>query len=225
MAKETSKTKKASAKKSRKKPRKKPQKKAGDPAELAALAALDIAAAQGWEAVTLAAAAKKAGVPEEDVRGLVKDRDGFPSVWGRMIDRRATEGATGMSGDPSLSVRDRLFDLLMARFDVLNERRAGFLAVLRALKGDPRLAAACLPSLYRSMGVMLDAAGAEAGGAAGAVKAAGLAAVHLKTLRAWAEDGSPDMAATMAALDGNLGMAERWAARLPCLSVRPFPEP
>lgn len=205
--------------------RKKPRKKAGDPAELAALAALDIAAAQGWESVTLSVAAEKAGVPEDDLRGLVKDRDGFLAPLGRMIDRRALEAAAGASGDPSLSPRDRLFDLLMARFDALNERRAGFLEVLRALKGDPRLAASCLPQLCRSMGVMLDAAGAETGGASGALKTAGLAAVYLKTLRAWAGDGSPDMAATMAALDGNLEMAERWAERLCRLPVRPFPGP
>ena len=62
---------------------------------------------------------------------------------------------------------------------------------------------------------MLEIANIKTTGIVGALRVKGLAAVWLATLRAWRHDESPDMAATMAALDRNLGHAERVARRLP----------
>ena len=55
--------------------------------------------------------------------------------------------------------RDRLFDLLMRRFDVLQQHRAGMLALLHDLPADPALALALSLATGRSMGWLLEAAG------------------------------------------------------------------
>ena len=69
---------------------------------------------------------------------------------------------------------------------------------------------------------MLEAAGIDAGGPAGALRTKGLMLVWLDVLRVWQSDESEDMARTMAHLDKRLALAER----LQGLAWRaPGPEP
>ena len=82
----------------------------------------------------------------------------------------------------------------------------------------PKLAAALLLATInvRSMGWMLEAAGVSALGPFDRLRAKGLLAVWLWTLRAWRRDTSDDLGATMAALDQALtqaGQAANWLAQ------------
>ena len=108
--------------------------------------------------------------------------------------------------------RDRLFDLLMRRFDVLQTHRDGMTALLRALPANPPLALALGAATLRSMGWMLEAAGVSATGWQGRLRANGLVAVWLYALRAWKDDESADLAATMAAIDKALDQAGRFSS-------------
>jgi hypothetical protein len=75
-----------------------------------------------------------------------------------------------------------------------------------------------------SMGWMLDGAGLSAAGLKGRLRAKGLLAVWVWTLRAWERDTGDDLAATMAALDKALdrvGQAETWLQGQPPSKVDP----
>jgi len=126
-----------------------------------------------------------------------------------MIDRRVLD----VIGEPdeSISARDQLFDILMERFEILNDYRAPLVSILESFCFDPKQAVISCPHLLRSMSWMLEAAGIETPGVRGALKVAGLTGVYLKTLRVWRDDESPDMSKTMAALDKDLGRAEHVA--------------
>jgi hypothetical protein len=108
------------------------------------------------------------------------------------------------------SRRDRLFDVLMRRFDAAAPYRAGVRALLADARRDPSMALCAAPRLLRSMTWSLEAAGIRTGGIVGTVRVKALAAVYLSVMRVWVDDESPDMAATMAALDGRLRRAERF---------------
>lgn len=180
--------------------------------EKAVNAALELAAERGWTRTTLSDIAEKAGVPLHELHEHFDDRCDILAAWGRRIDHAALENAG--RAEPGLSPRDRLFDLLMERFEVLNQNRDAATSILSSFRADPKQAVIGLPHLGRSMSWMLEAAGIGTGGIKGAVKVAGLTALYLKTLKTWMDDNSPDMGKTMAALDDNLGRAERWAERL-----------
>jgi hypothetical protein len=123
-------------------------------------------------------------------------------------------------------VRDRLFDLLMRRFDALQAQRAGILAVMRALPFDPCNALLLACATRRSMRWMLQAAGAAATGLTGELRVKGLMAVWLWAMRAWEKDDTEDLTVTMAALDVALARAEQaagWLAGRP--SVKGAAEP
>ena len=84
------------------------------------------------------------------------------------------------------TARDRLFDLLMRRIDVLQAHRAGVLALLRWLPADPCAAALLAAANLRCMRWMLEARGhRRPRGPRGQLRRKGLLAVWLWTVRAW----------------------------------------
>jgi hypothetical protein len=179
-----------------------------DPATKLVDACLDLAEERGWAAVMPARAAERAGLSLADTYDIARDRAAILRLISRSIDRAVLQRIDVDAEDP---VRDRLFDVLMTRFDVLNERRFAYLAILQGLPASPVSALCSIPRLETSMRWMLNAADIQATGIAGDATVRGLTLVWLAVLRVWAQDESPDMAKTMAALDQRLVQAEQWA--------------
>ncbi|MEM7651208.1 MAG: TetR family transcriptional regulator [Pseudomonadota bacterium] len=174
--------------------------------------ALELAQELGWAQVRLADVADRAGVSLPELFDIVDDKTDILVLFGKMVDRRVLE-AIG-EPDPEISARDQLFDILMERFEILNDYRPGLLAILESFKFDPKQAVISAPYLCRSMSWMLELAGIDTGGVRGAVKVAGLTGVYLKTLKVWKEDESTDLAKVMSALDKDLGRVEQFANTL-----------
>jgi AcrR family transcriptional regulator len=177
-------------------------------------AALTMAGEEGWRAVSVRAAGERAGIDPITARRTVRCKAGLLAAIADRVDAGMREALDEDATDPSIPVRDRLFEALMARLDVLTERRAAYVSILEGLPRDPATALATLPSLGRSMARTLDAVGERTLPPFGPLKVKGLALVWLATLRTWMTDESPDMAATMKALDGYLARAEEAANTL-----------
>jgi ubiquinone biosynthesis protein COQ9 len=167
--------------------------------------ALDLAAERAWTNVTLNDIAKASSVSLAVLHEHFEDKSDIIGGLGRLVDKKVLEG---YKADSSISPRDRLFELLMDRYDALNEYRDGLVSVLESFKSDPKDLVLCLPHLCKSMNWMLEAAGMDANGWAGALRLAGLTGLYVKNLRVWAKDESADLAKTMAALDRDLSRAE-----------------
>lgn len=168
-----------------------------------------LAADRGWARASVAAAAREASLPLDQARARFPSRAVLLIRFGRMADQAALADVPADG-----SVRDKLFDLLMHRFDTLQAHRNGVLTLLRALPTEPRTAILLGCATRRSMGWMLEAAGCTARGLRRKLRVRALIAVWLWTLRAWERDESADLSATMAALDAALGRAERVAGWL-----------
>ena len=192
----------------------KPPKDAPKDAKAAILeAALALAETQGWAHTLLPDIAREAGLSMEELYEHIEDKSDILVLLGRMIDKK-TLAACSVEPDPALSPRDRLFEILMERFDVLNDHRAALVSILDTFKCDPKQLVISSPHLGRSMSWILEAAGIETQGIRGAAKVAGLTALYLKTLHVWRDDESADLSKTMAALDKDLERAERFANTL-----------
>ncbi len=161
---------------------------------------------RGWRGASLIEAARDAGLD------VVRLRQRFPSKlavlvrFGTMADQAALAGAATEG-----AVKDRLFDMIMRRFDVLQAHRAGVLAVLDAAAMDPALGLFLGRLSTRSMGWLLEAAGVSALGLRGMLRAKGLLGVWLWAVRSWRDDNSLDLAATMTATDKALDRAGQLA--------------
>ncbi len=172
--------------------------------------AFDIAAKRGWRHVSVAEAARAAGLPLPRARRRFPGRAAILLRFGQAADAAALDSAADVG-----PVKDRLFDMLMRRIDVLQAHRAGVLALLRALPALPGAALLLEVATRRSMRWLLEAAGLDASGLNGLLHVRGLEAVWLWTVRAWARDESADLGTTMATLDQALQRAGEVSQWLP----------
>jgi ubiquinone biosynthesis protein COQ9 len=172
-------------------------------------AAFRLAGEEGWRDLNVAKAARAAGLSVAEARARFPSRAAILLRFGRLADQAAL-----LDAPDDGPVRDRLFDLLMRRFDVLQTHRAGVKALMRALPTDPPTALLLACATRRSMRWMLQGAGITATGARGALQVRGLLAVWVWGVRAWDRDESEDLSGTMAAVDIALQRAERVASWL-----------
>jgi ubiquinone biosynthesis protein COQ9 len=171
-------------------------------------AAFALAAEQGWRHVSAAAAARHAGLDLAIARQRFGSRGAILRKFGELADCAALTGA--VTEGP---VRDRLFDILLLRFDFLQTHRAGVLALTRVLPLEPALALCLARANLASMGWILEAAGIGSKGARGELRKRGLLAVWAYGMHAWMRDESADLSATMAAVDKALHRADALATR------------
>ena len=180
-------------------------KKADIPRHIVA-AALELAAVQGWRDTRLGDIAAAAKLTLAQVLAVYPSKAAIVAAFTREIDEAVVKVE-----DPDLAaqpVRDRLFDVIMRRFDALGPHKAAVRAIVRDTARDPVSAVCAACALGRSMAWMLEAARVDGSGLSGLVRKKGLGVVYLSVLCVWLNDDSEDMAKTMAALDRRLRRAE-----------------
>lgn len=183
-------------------------------------AALKLAASKGWRATTPADIAAAAGISLAALYERFRSKGAILEAFIRRIDRATLAGADKVAHDDTSSIRDRLFDLFMRRFDALDPHKQAVAALVRELPRHP-LASLCLGGrLCRSMAWIASVAGVPTGGPLGRLRIKALAAIYLYAMRIWLRDDSGDHAKTMAALDKALERAEMIAQSAPFQAKR-----
>lgn len=176
-----------------------------------ARAALSLAGVKPWREVTLATLAHAASRPISDFYGA-SPGEAIDCVE-EAFDRAIADNMDQL--DPGQSVRDRLFELIMRRFEAMEPHRAAVLAMEHGVDRDPTLMAGAHQRHVRCARWVLALAGLEADGVTGQMRAQGLSVIIGQARAAWRGDDAGDFAKTMASLDKNLRRAEemfgRWA--------------
>jgi AcrR family transcriptional regulator len=182
-------------------------------------ALLALLADKSFETIGLADVAARAGV------SLAQLRDEFPSTLAiiaahvKATDRAVlAEDTSDMAEEPE---RERLFDVLMRRLEILAPHRDAVRSLLRSARRNPPLAMALNRLAVRSQQWMLTAAGIGAAGPRGMMRAQGLAMLFASVLRTWVNDDDPGLARTMAALDRALGRGQRFVGLMDDLCAIP----
>lgn len=171
-------------------------------------AALALAAEKGWRGLALADIAERAGVKLADLVEHFPDRTAILAAYADRIDRAMMADEVDRGEPP----RDRLFDVIMRRFDAMAGDRKALAAILRQTADDPK-ALLCGGRRYlRSMALILETAGISASGFSGLAKMHGVGAIYLYTFKIFLDDDSADHARTMAALDKCLRRTSDWFA-------------
>ncbi len=185
-------------------------------------AVFDQAALRGWREASLVEAALDTGLD----LGRVRSR--FPGRGTVLIrlGRQADAAGAGRRGQRRARPRERLFDMLMNRFEVLQllpgRRHGAASPALPDRPGRPRCCwarrrcAACAGCSRRRA--------CRSSGPVGALRVHGLLAAWLYALRAWQRDESADLSGTMAAVDRGLDRAMQAERSLPG-RARPAAEP
>ena len=184
----------------------------GEPGEDAIVAAtLGLIAEKGWRATTLADIAEAAGLSLARLLPRFPGRSNILMAFQRGLDR----ASLAAPAEADATVRDRLFELFMRRFDALQKHRAAVLQLARGLPADPAAALCLAPGACGSLRAIAELAGVDTAGPLGLLRIKALGAVYACAFRAWLADDSADMARTMKALDTALDRAEMLARSLP----------
>lgn len=164
------------------------------------------------EDIGFAEIARRAGVSLSELRVKYSSKIEILAAHMRETDRAVLDGIdAGMAEEPP---RERLFDVLMRRLDLLAADKAAVRSLQRSVMLNPGLTLALNGLTVRSMQWMLTAADISASGPKGMVRAQGLALLFASMLRTWVHDDDPGQARTLAALDRALSSGQRWAGFL-----------
>lgn len=174
-------------------------------------AMLRLAAAKGWRDPKLVDIAREAGISLSDLVTVATSKTDLLALWSSEIDREVLAEIEGEDLSRE-AAHDRLFDVLMLRFDVMARHKSALIALHEDLRRDPVAIAALVRPTQRSLALMLEAAGIDSSGPSGFLKVQALSSIMAGVYRVWLWDG-PEQAKTMAELDRRMRRAEGWGRR------------
>jgi AcrR family transcriptional regulator len=173
---------------------------------------LALLAEKSLEEIGFGEIAARAGVSLPQLRDLFGSKLAMLAAFTKDTDRQVLGGVDAdMAEEPP---RERLFDVLMRRLEVLAPHKAAMRSLLRSARRNPPLALALNSLAVRSQQWMLTAADISAAGPKGMVRAQGLAVLYASVLHTWLDDEDEGLARTMAALDRALARGQRWSGFL-----------
>lgn len=169
-------------------------------------AAFDLAAERGWRNVTFTAVAERSGISLADLRREFTCKSDILRAFQAEVDAEVL--AKTKPATPEQTPGDRLFDLIMTRFELMAAYKPALGRIHADLCCHPGEAALLVGSTLASQYWMLEGAGAKLDGVGAALRVAGLAGIYGKVFRVWLDDSSPGLDRTMAALDRKLKAGE-----------------
>jgi AcrR family transcriptional regulator len=162
---------------------------------------------RSFEQIGLAEVAGRAGLKLSQLRAEFGSTLAILGAHIKEVDRAVLAGGDDMADEPA---RERLFEVLMRRLEVLAPYKAAVRSIMYSARRSPGLAFALNAMAVRSQRWMLEAAGIGAHGPRGALRAQGAALMFARALSVWIDDEEEGLDRTMAALDRGLSSAERW---------------
>jgi AcrR family transcriptional regulator len=200
------------AKSARKAPPSAPPPRGTSDRDKAVDALMALLAEQPFEDIGLAEVAGRAGLKLSQLRAEFGSVMAIFAAHVKDIDRKVlADSDAELADEPA---RERLFDVLMRRLDMLSPHKAAVRSLLRSVRRNPPLALALNGLAVRSQQWMLAAANIDSSGPRGMLRAQGLAVLFVQVLRVWVDDEDPGLARTMAALVRVLGRGQRLAGML-----------
>ena len=105
------------------------------------------------------------------------------------------------------SHKDMLFEILMMRFDILQNNRKAILSVFKSFKQNPQELIFLLPQLLDSIVSIIGYAKISSAGIIGQIKIKGILIIYISTFFVWIKDEDSSLEKTMMALDSYLNQA------------------
>ena len=206
-----------------------PQDKSAAPSpdqQLVALAdaAWSLLATHRLDQIDLAMVANLAAVPHGLAAAIGGSVQRLVLAKMAQLDQRAiTETYADIEDAGDVSIREKITEGLLHRFEVYAPFRAQVTALNQAIRAHPELAMRLLDGLESVVRRILVMSGDDAKGVTGMMRVKGVIGVCLAVGHVWMTDDSPDLAATMKALDQRMQQAAEWGTSLRVFGRRRAP--
>ena len=200
------------ARKSKRRATPRPAASADSNRDQAIAAFLALLAEHPFEQIGMAQIASDARLSLAELRAEFDSTLAILAAHIKEIDRQVLAGIDADMAEET--PRERLFDVLMRRLEILSPHKEAVRSLLRSASRNPGLALALNGLAVCSQQWMLTAAGIGASGPKGMLRAQGLALLFANVLRTWVDDDDDGNARTLAALDRELARGQRFAGLL-----------
>lgn len=163
------------------------------------LAALELLPTHCWEQLSLELIANEAGVPIDEARQHFDTLTDLVPASVHMINKAVNKAYT--PDKQTTNSEDKLFDILMTRFEKLQEHRAGIIALGHEGRRRPELAFRFYQAQIESIENMWERTHETP---PSTICTHALLLIYQYVYGIWEDDSSKDLASTMAALDNTL---------------------
>ncbi len=107
------------------------------------------------------------------------------------------------------SDKDMIFEIIMMRFDILQQHRKGMVSIFKSFKKKPSQLFFLIPELLESIIMMIQYTNISTKGKIGQLKIKGVFLIYVSSFLIWLKDDSASLDKTMIALDNYLNQANK----------------
>ena len=165
-------------------------------------------ASDGWQMLDFESLSKEFDFDVLTKNGGVTNNMDLLVAFAEFVDASVKQLFDDDLKDSEISVRERLLEALLIRFDVLAPYKVGIVELMKTFPNSPNFVFTGANSLRLSMEATFAAIGLESNGISGVVRVKGLSMVFLSAICTWSRDDSEDLSATTRVLDKRLKNVE-----------------
>ena len=167
----------------------------------------------GWEEFSIEKLSTRESIPLNDLKLYFKCKYSIVDKFSRMIDKNI-ESKLRIQDFKDSSKKDILFELIMMRFDEMEEFKDSLTIVLDASKNKPLLISIITKNVMNTMDFFLELSNSYNNYAFDVLKKNFLFIIYSITFKTWLSDNTNDLSKTMAELDKLLSTAENFQQKV-----------
>ena len=152
-----------------------------------AIETLKYALVNKWESISVDQVLKKLKINKKKISNLIKNEQDLLKNINRYFDDQILESSKLLEQTTS---KDMIFEILMMRFDLLNQHRKSIKKIFNVFIKKPQKFFSLLPSFIESMISMSNISHIKIEGIVGNIKIKGLLIIYFSTFLVWTKDES-----------------------------------
>jgi len=155
-----------------------------------------------WHEITLKEIQTKSKIKKFNL--LIKNKKDLLIKLNNYFDYKVSSKISNIENS---NYKDMIFEVIMMRFDVLQENRKGIISIFNSFKNRPKLLFFLLPELLDSILIMVKSINLPIKGVLGQLKIKGIFVIYVSSFFVWLNDETIALDKTMTALDKYLDQA------------------
>ena len=167
----------------------------------------------GWDKFSIEKLSTKENIPVRDLKVFFKCKYSIVDKFSIMIDKNI-ESKLRLEDFKDSSKKDILFELIMMRFDEMEEFKSSLAKILDVSKNKPLLASIITRNVMNTMDFFLELSNSYSNYAFDVLKKNFLFLIYSFTFKTWLSDNTADLSKTMAELDRLLSTAENFQKKV-----------
>jgi len=167
----------------------------------------------GWNKFSIEKLSVKENIPVKNLKIFFKCKYSIVDKFSTMIDKNI-ESKLRIEDFKDSSKKDILFELIMMRFDEMEEFKGSLAKVLDASKNKPLMISIITKNVMNTMDFFLELSNSYNNYAFDLLKKNFLFIIYSITFKTWLSDNTEDLSKTMAELDKLLSTAENFQQKV-----------